>query len=76
MNLKKLRWDDILSVEYLRKGVNAVMHMTAPNIIIILATCCIWVRAPGAEEITAMLAGRWPLDWYYRCNIVNNIPLS
>lgn len=23
-----------------------------------------------------MLAGRWPLDWYYRCNIVNNIPLS
>lgn len=22
------------------------------------------------------VAGRWPLDWYYRCNIVNNIPLS
>lgn len=22
------------------------------------------------------MAGRWPLDRYYRCNIVNNIPLS
>lgn len=51
-----------------------------PNIIIISvrgATCCIWARVagPGAEEITAT-AGHWPLDWYYRCNIVNNVPLS
>lgn len=22
------------------------------------------------------MAGHWPLDWYYRCNIVNNVPLS
>lgn len=65
-------------VKHLRKGVRAAQCTL--NIIIISvrgATCCIWARvaAPGAEEITAM-AGHWPLDWYYRCNIVNNVPLS
>lgn len=65
-------------VKHLRKGVKAARY-TLDIIIISVrgATCCIWARvaAPGAEEITAM-AGHRSLDWYYRCNIVNNVPLS
>lgn len=75
---KSFNTRDIMLVKHLRKGVKAAQYTL--NIIIISvrgATCCIWARvaAPGAEEITA-IAGHWPLDWYYRCNIVNNVPLS
>lgn len=41
------------------------------------STCCIWSENKVlAQRRLRNTAGHWPLDRYYRCNIVNNVPLK